>query len=210
MIPNPQTVDGASHGHSVGPIPTPVRGRVPELQALVRRPCARRGDYRAGEDLCTSAALQKRFGEDNVTFDATTWTYLVTIAPGVEQRIVFDKLKKMPGTAVSSRYIDLLSYEDFTFLTSQVADTKALDEVVGRPALLQSWSFGRLPGDSVAHLDPVLGLSGLVGAGAAWCRPVQHQEAELQGANSLDFDLRPAKRNDPRRRQMGETSVRPS
>ncbi len=63
--------------------------------------------------------------------------------------MAFDKLKKMPGTAVSSRYIDLLSYNDFDFLTSDLVDTSALDRVAGR-SVLQSWSFGPGSEDTTA------------------------------------------------------------
>ena len=141
---------------------------------------------------CTQAALEKRFGAKNVTFDPTTWTYLVMVAPGVQQRIVFDKLKKMPGTAVSSRYIDLLSYNDFTFLTSHLPlglDARKLDAVAGQ-SLLQTWSFapGSRPDSTSATYNPLLGLTGIGGSqvGVAWY-PFNLTTPNYKMHMSLDF-----------------------
>ena len=164
------------------------------FQALVLTPlCTDQVSNAAGEDLCTSAALEKRFGSDNVTFDPTTWTYLVTVAPGVQERVVFNKLKKMPGTAVSSRYIDLLAYKDFTFLTSALpvgVDPKTLDGLAGR-SLLQSWSFGQgSRPDSISGIyNPILGLSGIGGGqvGVAWY-PFNLTTPNYKAHMSLDFD----------------------
>jgi hypothetical protein len=110
----------------------------------------------------------------------------------VQQRIVFDKLKKMPGTAVSSRYIDLLSYNDFTFLTSHLPlglDARKLDAVAGQ-SLLQTWSFapGSRPDSTSATYNPLLGLTGLGGSqvGVAWY-PFNLTTPNYKMHMSLDF-----------------------
>lgn len=64
---------------------------------------------------CTSQFLADRFGAENVEFEKTTGTWMVTVGP-TRLRLAFDFLKKMPGPAVASRYIDLVDFEDIEFV----------------------------------------------------------------------------------------------
>ena len=120
---------------------------------VLPNPCAERiQDHWTTGTPCHSAWLEQRFGSGSVRYDRTTARYLVA-TPAGEMGIVFDFTKKSPGTAVTSRYVDLLAHDD-----------------------LQHGSAPGLPSDGLEGLQPTLDALGLQLA-PAW----SHQSAGAAG-----------------------------
>lgn len=67
----------------------------------------------------TEADLKATFGAGNVAYEKPTGGYLVTIGPK-QVRIILNWMKKMPGPAVTSRYVDLIERDDLTYTTAPV------------------------------------------------------------------------------------------
>lgn len=109
--------------------------------------------YENFEALVLSAAgwseqtLRDRFGDDNVSRDDPTGTYWVN-AGGREIRVALGFLKDKPGAAVSSRYIDLLSYEDLDFdSVLGPLDPERIEGLTPAPRVARAWTFSPAPGD---------------------------------------------------------------
>lgn len=90
--------------------------------------------------------LRDRFGTANVTPDAPTGTYWVRVGDR-RLRVVLGFLKDKPGASVSSRYVDLLSYEDLDF--ASVLGPLDPERIATLPTLKPKspWAFGPAPGD---------------------------------------------------------------
>jgi hypothetical protein len=120
----------------------------------------------------TEKDLRDRFGDDNVSKDKPTGGYLVNVG-GRTIRIVLGFLQDKPGTAVTSRYIDLLDYSDLDFSAKALTDVLGLGVLGGLPVAsdMRAWTFDKA-GDAAngvaAQLHPAaaLGAEGsLLGAG---------------------------------------------
>ncbi|MCA1831403.1 MAG: S8 family serine peptidase [Actinomycetota bacterium] len=72
----------------------------------------------------TADDLKKTFGPENVALEKPTGAYIITVG-GVEIRVVLNWMKKMPGPAVTSRYVDLIDRSDLRFLESRLPGTLA-------------------------------------------------------------------------------------
>lgn len=124
----------------------------------------------------TEDDLRARFGDENVTPDKPTATNWVTIA-GRRTRVVLDSFKKMPGTAVSSRYIDLLSAKDLDFRAVALADALGLGEVakaLPQTSSARGWTY-------VERGEGVTGVFNPLLAAAA--------EGQILGVGTYPFNL---------------------
>lgn len=117
----------------------------------------------------TEQDLRNTFGSENVKAEKPTGAYLVTIGPRTI-RVVLGFLKKMPGPAVSSRVVDLLSYDDLDFGSLPLG---AVFDLAGLGALepsgkAQGWTFTRGASDPqrvVGAFNPAATNADLLGAG---------------------------------------------
>ncbi|MDQ1490795.1 MAG: hypothetical protein QOJ23_3309, partial [Actinomycetota bacterium] len=127
---------------------------------------------------CHQAWLEQRFGAGSVRYDRTTARYMVS-TPAGEMGIVFDFTKKSPGTAVTSRYVDLLAHNDL-----QHGSAVSLEKL--QPALdglglhlAPAWAFqsAGAAGDPEGTLATYKGLD------------AEHQPTSLVGASTYPFAL---------------------
>ena len=155
------------------------------FEALVLpNPCAERiQDHWPTGTPCHSAWLEQRFGSGSVRYDRTTARYLVA-TPAGEMGIVFDFTKKSPGTAVTSRYVDLLAHDDLRHGSAVGLPPEGLGGL--QPALdalgLQlapAWSHqpAGAAGDPEGTLATYKGLD------------AKHEPTSLVGASSYPFAL---------------------
>lgn len=108
----------------------------------------------------TEQDLRDTFGDENVTVEKPTQGYLVDIG-GRQTRIILGRLKKMPGPAVSSRVIDLLSYDDLDFDALRVTDALRLPALskIAAGGSTEGWMFSRAANDAdrtVGVFNPAL------------------------------------------------------
>ena len=151
---------------------------------MLPNPCAERiQDHWPTGTRCHQAWLEERFGSGSVRYDRTTARYLVT-TPAGEMGIVFDFTKKSPGTAVTSRYVDLLAHDDLEHGSAAGLLPAGLDGL--QPALdalgLQlspAWSFSSADaaGDPEGTVATYKGLD------------AQHEPTSLVGASTYPFAL---------------------
>ncbi|HZQ77814.1 MAG TPA: S8 family serine peptidase [Acidimicrobiia bacterium] len=127
---------------------------------------------------CHQAWLEQRFGSGAVRYERTTARYLVT-TPAGEMGIVFDFTKKSPGTAVTSRYVDLLAHDDLKH--GSAVSLEGVQPTLDRLGLRLSpaWSFqaAGAVGDPEGTLATYKGLD------------ATHQPASLVGASTYPFAL---------------------
>ncbi len=84
--------------------------------------------------------LKRTFGEDRVAYEKSTGGYLITAGPR-KYRIVLNWMKKMPGPAVSSRYVDLIDRDDLEYLTVPVPNSMSK---IGDPSTWETaWPLGK-------------------------------------------------------------------
>lgn len=119
----------------------------------------------------TETDLRNTFGTENVQLEKSSLGYWVT-SGGRAFRVFLGVCKKMPGASISSRYIDLLGYDDFAFSTTKFIDTLWLSQVDPTPAgSLKSWLFEKNPQNretvdaifnplfAATHRDSVIGIA---------------------------------------------------
>ena len=150
------------------------------VDALVLpNPCAERiqDHWTTGTD-CHRAWLEQRFGAGPVRYDRTTARYLVA-TPAGEMGIVFDFTKKSPGTAVTSRYVDLLAHEDLAHGSAISLESlqPTLDGLGLELAPAWSYRSGEAAGDPEGTVATYKGLD------------AQHQPTSLVGASTYPFAL---------------------
>ena len=149
---------------------------------VLPNPCPERiqDHWRTGTP-CHQAWLEQRFGSGAVRYDRTTARYLVA-TPAGELGIVFDFTKKSPGTAVTSRYVDLLAHDDLKHGSAvSLEGPEGLQPTLDRLGLQLSpaWSFqpAGAAGDPEGTLATYKGLD------------ARHQPTSLVGASTYPFAL---------------------
>lgn len=101
--------------------------------------------------------LRARFGAENVEFEKSTWGYLVTVGPQ-KIRVVFDRVKKMPGANVASRYIDVVDAARDVQWCSAALGGGAVAQLTGCKTALGDLRVGpSLDGRGVSVLSAAIG-----------------------------------------------------
>lgn len=94
---------------------------------------------------CSQQYLEQIFGPANVEHEKPTGSYLVgPKSEGPKRlRVAFGFVKKMPGPTVSSRYIDLLGYDDMSYFSLPLIDAVTTSDLISGPVSdgLQAWEF---------------------------------------------------------------------
>lgn len=106
-------------------------------------------------------SLKDKFGVSNVTQDKPSGGWWVQTGPR-RTRVLIGYTKKMPGTVVTSRYIDLMAEKDFSYLAMDAVDTLYLDDLEEASTHLKGWRFSggtQDPEDTEALFNPAASVS---------------------------------------------------
>jgi hypothetical protein len=147
---------------------------------VLPNPCADSvRDQQPTGSACQRTWLEEHFAGAAVGYDKTTTRYLVDTPAGTIG-VVFDFTKKSPGTAVTSRYTDLLAHPDLQY-GSAVPESRLAGSLLDSLGLelAPAWTFG----SADAAGDPEGTVATYRGADA------QNEPASLVGAATYGFGL---------------------